>query len=672
MMDGQQNAIKQRGVPAIGKQVQVLMRTPAPLPRESLLPYALRLSIANGYSTPHYFMSSGRLEQFQPTRGIDVDKIAQAAQLNDVQIQQLRYSDAKEDPTFARLLGKRVSAYDLSLRSPRLCPQCIEQNGHLEALWDLAWVTCCPIHECELVNKCPECNVALKWARGELGHCQKGHNLNQGQPAPASKNSIDLARLIALKLYGTSELFTASWGNVEQPVTEDLSLQELCGVATVIANRMSSQDHSKRYRRNRSELGRMDVALVAISDLFFGTQERRDAFLDQVSIDPSTGVRHTSFHRAFKWLMNLFSPERALEVELVSTLMAYAQKHWPPSRIKRGSSSLGTLVDKCEWISATAAGRELGICLTTVTKRVKSGEVPHKRVSETSNHCWLVPVEWVKAQAQIPIEPITMAKLRSLCGINSAIITRLRREGLVKTSIRAKTSLIRYDVDVFIEALMSTTEQTVSKKVEGQSSFHELMTSHACNAGKFALVKEILNGTLAPTGKIVKKGTKGLFFDKRAARKILCAVKKDCPMQQAEILLDCHNPRGLLQMGKLKKTRKVGDRVYVSMASVMAFRDEFVGPTPLLKAHAIHIPKLLKIARMTKIELLPVPNTDRAGYLWFIPRSRLADLERAIPFYRDLIPPKKYRVGDLARLNNAHVLYAAATEQAIASSVVLR
>lgn len=659
------------GAPPIAISSPLLMRTPAPLPRESLLPYALRLSMANGYSTPHFFMTKAGAEQFAPTRGVDVDQVAEAAGLSDKQIRQLRYHDAKEDPTFGRLLGIRVSSYDLSIRSPRVCPQCIEQNGHLEALWDLAWVTCCPVHECELVCRCPECDVKLIWARASLGCCQKGHNLNQGQPIPASKSSLDLARLIALKLYGPSDPFVGPWEDIKQSLVEDLSLHEVCRVAAAIGNRTARQHHTKAYLRNRSALGRMDTTMDAIRDLYFGTQEEREAFLDEISIDPSTGQRHTSFHQASKWIMNLFSPERAVEIKLVAALMAYAQKHWPPSRIKRGSSSLGTLVDSCEWISATAAGRELGVNLTTVTKRIKTGEVPHKRVSETSNHCWLVPVEWVKAQALVPVEPITMSQLRSLCGINSAIITRLRREGLVKTSIKAKTSLIRHDIDVFIDALMCTTEKIVSKKAEGQSSFHELMTSHACNAGKFALVKAVLNGTLIPTGKIVRKGTKGLLFEARAARKVLCAVKNDCPMQQANIILDCHNPQGLLQMGKLTKTRKIGDRVYVSMESVMAFRDEFSSPKPLLKTHDIQIPRLLKVARMAKIDLLPVPNTNRGGYFWFIPRSRLEDLERSIPFYRDLATPKKYRVGDLKRLNNAHVLFANATAEANARSAVV-
>lgn len=659
-------------VPHIALCSTVLMRTPAPLPRESLLPYALRLSVANGYSTPHYFMTKAGVEQFTPTRGVEVDQIAKAARLNDEQVAQLRYRDAKEDPTFGRLLGKRVSFYDLSIRSPRVCPQCIEQNGHLEALWDLAWVTCCPVHECELVCKCPECDVKLIWARASLGRCHKGHNLNQGEPVPASKNCLNLARLIALKLYGQSDPFNRLWGSVKQSLAEDLTLQEVCQVATVIANRMSRQHHTKNYLRNRSELGRVDVAMAAIGDLFFGAQEQQYAFFDQISIDPSKGVRHTSFHHAFKWLINLFSPERAIDIKLVATLMAYAKQHWPASRIKRGSASLGVLVDKCEWTTATAAAKELGVSQTTMTNSLKSGRAPNQRVSDMSNHCWLIPVAWVKAQIQVLIEPITTPQLRALCGISGTVMTQLRRENVVKTSIRAKTTLIKHDVDVLIENLLRTTEQVRTKKADGEVTFYDLMKCHACNTGKIDLVKAVLNGTLVPTGKVVRKGLKGLLFDAREARRVLYAVKSDCPMQQVDIILDCHNPKGLLQMGKLTQTRKVGDRVYVSMSSVMAFRDEFASPTPLLKAHSIAIPKLLKVARLTKIELLPIPHTDRGGHLWFIPRSRLADLERAIPFYRDLMPPKKYRVGDLARLNNAHVLYAAATAEAHAGSLVLQ
>ncbi|MGH8049825.1 MAG: TniQ family protein [Arenimonas sp.] len=645
----------------MGLQTSTLLRTPAPFARESLLPYALRLSQANGYPTPGYFMTREGAAQFVPTRGLSTDLIAKAARLNREQIQQLRYSDSEEDPTFGKLLGKRVSIYDLNVRYPRLCPLCIDQNGHLESLWELAWVTCCPVHECELVTKCPECHISVTWSRATLDHCQKGHKLNQGRTTAASKNSIRLARLIALKLYGQNDPFVGDWKTVRESDAADLTLYEIGRIAAGITNRLSHQNESTSYLRSRSALSRLDSTMTALDDLFFGSEEQQRALFDRLSNDDSKGVKHSSFRETFTWFSVLFNAERAKKITIVSKWLAYAKKNWPASRIKRKSSPLKILVDECEWVSAAAAAYELGICVTSLTKKIGKGQVPHKRISEKSNHCWLIPVEWVKAQASVPIEPISTPRLRAICGVSRAVMSKLRRDGLFKISARAGRTIIKYDVDQFVERLLRTTHQRRTEKSPTEMDFHQLMKGKGSNAGKIALVTAVLNGMLIPTGKIHKKGVKGLLFDEQSARTVLYNVKNDCTLMQANVILDCHNPIGLLQMGKLTLTRASGDRRYVSMESVIAFRDQFESPARLLKDYSIKIRTLLKVARLAKIELLPIPNTNRPGHLWFIPRSRMGDLEKAIPFYKDLMPPRKYRNKDLAKLNDAHRQYLAAT-----------
>jgi len=651
-----------------GSNAMLLLRTPAPLPRESLLPYVLRLSVANGYATPGYFMTPDGVSQFLPTRSISTDQLSRVIQLTPDQVQRLRYTDSKQDPSYGRLLGMRVSTYDLRLRFPRVCPECIQQNGHVEAIWDLAWVTCCPVHQCELLEKCPECGDILSWSRGQLNQCKKGHELNQAPLTIAPPTRINFARLIAWRVHGPDNTCVGDHSVVATSDAADLTLYEICRLASAITNRIALYNQTK-YIRGRSALSENDDAMSALGDLFFGSLQQQEAVFDRLCLDEARGGRHMSFHTAFQWITHIFNAERAKEIKIVSNLMSYAKKHWPASRIKRLASVAEIQENNYGWISPTETAKAVGLKLTTVTKGIKNGTVPHRRTSEKASHCWLVPTEWVKAQAAVPFERIDMTEVRRLCGMNSAVITELRQSLQFVPSLKAKSTIIRHDVNQFVERLLATTEHSRSERRDDEMDFHELMKGRGSNAGKVALVVAVLNGTLIPTGKIRKLGINGLLFDERAARRILWGVKDDCPMQQADIILDCHNPRGLLQMGMLERTRKVGDRVYVSMRSVMAFRDKYASPTPLLKTHAIQIPKLLKVARMTKIDLLQIPNTQRGGNLWFIPRSRLADLERAIPLYRDLATPKKYRVGDLKRLNSAHALYAAATAEANACSV---
>lgn len=650
----------------------VLLRTPPPLPRESLMPYALRLAIANGYPTPAYFLTQVVTGQFSPIAQITMEITAKVARLSDEYVRQLRYADPAEDTTYARLVGQRLSPYDLSARTPRVCPYCTEENGHLEALWDLAWVSCCPIHECLLVSQCPTCDLGLRWTRAGLNQCQNGHSLMEGERMLASEHEINLARLFAMKLYGADDSFVGAWDVAKDSRAADLTLHEICKIAANITNRIVRSKSSVPYIRSRLEMTKFNVAMNALGDLFFGPEQALEALLEQLCADDSTGHINRSFNRAFKWIIEVFDLERTTQVSIVSTLMTFAKKHWPASRINRYLSAEQVDTAECEWMTATEAAKELGLSVQFVVDGINTGRVPQIPSPHDVKFYLRVPCEWVQEQSKVIIEPMSMSSLKSLCGVSRTLVTQLRRRNVFEVSIVAKKTLIKHDVERFIQRLLESTDKLREEKLLDEMDFVHLMNSKGKVAGKAALIIAILDGTLCPTGKIASIGINGLLFDEHAARKVMYgAIEDDCPLQHAGVILGCYQAKWLMACGILKHTRtkshanKKCVRKFVSMASVVGFQRDYEGPARLLKAHSISMTRLLKIARLAGIELLPVAykvrNAKRS--LWFIPRQRLADLERAIPLFKDVMPAKKYRAAELAKLNVAHRQYALATTQ---------
>lgn len=53
-----------------------------------------------------------------------------------------------------RLLGHDTPFTELNAKRPSLCPECVAEKGFIEAHWDLALMTGCPVHRRLLVSHC--------------------------------------------------------------------------------------------------------------------------------------------------------------------------------------------------------------------------------------------------------------------------------------------------------------------------------------------------------------------------------------------------------------------------------------------------------------------------------------------------------------------------------------
>lgn len=98
--------------------------------------------------------------------------------------------------------GARVRIYGhdfrsraaLRLRKPQICWICIRQYGYTKASWDLGLSTVCTEHQCSLIDRCPRCQLALRWDRPDIiwGHC--GHAI----ASPPSAHS-ECGKLLAFQ-----------------------------------------------------------------------------------------------------------------------------------------------------------------------------------------------------------------------------------------------------------------------------------------------------------------------------------------------------------------------------------------------------------------------------------------------------------------------------------------
>lgn len=185
--------------------MKLLLRTPAPHPTESLLGFALRVSEMNGYDSPwHIFSLAGFTQGEIVSTGFKVNKLAAILGRGPEQFEQITYraeSGKKEFQLLGHRLGGSLTYSPLRLKRPALCPCCVEENGYIDAFWDLSSAIACPIHGTQMLDHCPACSIPLSWFRPGLLKCKCGENLRQLGAPNASTAEVELMRLLYAKLH---------------------------------------------------------------------------------------------------------------------------------------------------------------------------------------------------------------------------------------------------------------------------------------------------------------------------------------------------------------------------------------------------------------------------------------------------------------------------------------
>lgn len=78
-----------------------------------------------------------------------------------------------------------------------VCPACLGEAGYLLQHWSHAYVTACPEHRIQLVDRCDDCGEPLSTHRYHIDQCACGHDLRRLPRRAATPTQLWLSTLIA-------------------------------------------------------------------------------------------------------------------------------------------------------------------------------------------------------------------------------------------------------------------------------------------------------------------------------------------------------------------------------------------------------------------------------------------------------------------------------------------
>ena len=172
---------------------QKLLRTPVPYADESLAGYILRMSEANYYQSPRWIL---QLAGYQNKGFIKFDchnnkptKLTQLTGIDDKLLKSKAFETTRE--------GSIIS-YGVHKKANQLCPYCLQKSSYIRFFWDFKISQVCPIHECNLINRCPRCKQTIRWSRPGVVKCKCDFDFRHSPTTTAT----DIQLNFAFYLYG--------------------------------------------------------------------------------------------------------------------------------------------------------------------------------------------------------------------------------------------------------------------------------------------------------------------------------------------------------------------------------------------------------------------------------------------------------------------------------------
>lgn len=166
-------------------------------PGESGQGYVLRLATANGLRGLPVVKSGLGRSRFQTLDGDDAARLSKwFGASEEVLLMALGHISRGASGEGFSYAGQEIGrSYFLNRGHPRVCPQCLTQDGFCRVEWDFSLVVACPHHSCHLADRCAMCGSALDWNRPGLMACRCGIDI-RGWPTQ-SLTPIALERFFA-------------------------------------------------------------------------------------------------------------------------------------------------------------------------------------------------------------------------------------------------------------------------------------------------------------------------------------------------------------------------------------------------------------------------------------------------------------------------------------------
>ena len=434
---------------------------------ESFIGYIVRLTEANWYDTPSWIFSlsgidymelqwkftfifsrSERLESLSKLTGSTLDDLISRLYL-PAKSQSHREGDHEYD-FYGALLNRSI----IRPHCPKVCTKCLAESGYSLRIWDCSLVTACPIHECVLLDTCPDCKRRIKCVRNKLCVCSCGCDWREIISTVLPEEQLAVSRRI-YQLCGVSP-GRQSLPKSESPL-QNLDLRDFIRVIVFIAGLFGKLAWATGRPSRSIKLRNQELhTLFTKAHHVFETwplnfhQFLRVQSKGKKRLSPNNGELDNALKREFgSFYERLYKDLREPQFDFMREAFA----EFLTNRLKaqsEPSTPYLTSLGSASYISVSQARRLMKITHRALFDLIKAGEIDFVIRNEGTVLRYLLllfDVEIVKVQFDQAISSRTLAKQ---IGVDCKAIRQLAKAGFLQTKSRRAVDgyrTIKFDAD---------------------------------------------------------------------------------------------------------------------------------------------------------------------------------------------------------------------------------
>ncbi len=600
-----------------------LIRTPSPRRFESLKGYILRVAEANGYTTPTIMLGAAGMTQGEMQSAVPpLEKLAPICNRSVAELEMLGYRKPRgsKSAKHIRFFKHQFPTYYLSIKSPKICTECIQETGFIHAFWDLTDAVACPKHEKLLIKKCPECDKPLSWFRPGVLTCSCGCDLSQYTGNQLNNAGVlGLLSFIQNQLLGQPHNYDLLKKRLGFPVQhlKTLTLQELLSIIRRFENRLLSTNVTPI---NTQEEYVLSKAVLALRDWPEGLYQYLDSFSDERVSTEGFGLRK-QFESFCGSLFKSELPQTKIAF-IKEAFLNYGKERWKQGYVPRKNGEQEKIV------GIYGLSKALGVMPVTAKKLVSEGFIKGK-ISELHG----VKRHFFDLSQQLPFSIIlgksySVRQAAKQLGLPVSVLTILREKQHFEVHHLAKpqTAYHEQDVMAFQEKLLQVCTSQQDNFNNDVISLQEVMRMKLGSAQRkadliIAVLEKEIPAYIGETRRI-----QDIIFDSISVKTFIDHNRREINGLNTVVStaqrLHC-DPKVIksLQANNLLSGEVRRNGLFIHEASVRTFGYQFVSCAELASIHYVSSATIVKNCQRKKITITWFPRYGSTSMQPFIKRA---------------------------------------------------
>lgn len=476
--------------------LNMLLRTPLPIPGESYRGYVFRLAEANGLRDSNEMLRHATgIEEIGRLVEHPVEIITGLTGHDASMFSHMKYRT--EDHSKSQLNGHLLPKTYLRLRNAKLCPTCVSELGYLPAEWDLLAATTCHRHQIKLLTRCPNCRKQLSWNRPGLLTCKCKANLEHRFCELAESEDTEFAKIITAIMHGT-QLKNAD-SKVGMPLFKlsSMTLRSFLGVSHSLgALRMFLNDSNFYYKGGTDDKEVYEAARI-YKDWPINFEKLLNDYGTKFA-EQSFGL-HRQFTNVTSKLFHMGYPEEDVQF-LRKAFVDFGQATWGKAQVDKRLIDRSGCDGNQQYIGINAYAKLIGISVTAVRKMIKDKTLITKTLTNKISERQLILVNLEDIPLKNHEGTLNLREAAHKLGLTKELLKELQEAG-VYTQKHHPKNMKGYaipDLILFNEKVIEN-QQPSHQMTGGLSSLSTLLRKVDYKY-QVELFKRVLDQTLAVYG----------------------------------------------------------------------------------------------------------------------------------------------------------------------------